>query len=58
MRMPDRPIKSPFTNAAFKNHAEEMVINTFVKAIDAKFPNPLDIKGKLYTSIKPKRSMY
>jgi hypothetical protein len=45
MRMPDRPIKSPFTNAAFKNHAEEMVINTFVKAIDAKFPNPLDIKG-------------
>jgi hypothetical protein len=46
--MPNRPIKSPFGLDKAKNHAEEMVINDFVQKVDAKFPNRLDVKGKLY----------
>jgi len=45
---PNRKIKAPFKSPRFTRHAEEMVINEFVKAVDAKFPNPLDVKGKLY----------
>jgi hypothetical protein len=46
--MPDRPIKAPFKNPLFVNHAEEVVINKFVYAVDKKFKNPDDVKGKLY----------
>jgi hypothetical protein len=45
---PNRKIKAPFDSPRFTRHAEEMVINQFVDAVDAKFPNPLDVKGKLY----------
>jgi hypothetical protein len=46
--MPDRLIKSPGKIPLFTRHAEEGVINKFVQAVDKKFPNPKDVKGKLY----------
>ncbi|MBH8609420.1 hypothetical protein [Thermoactinomyces sp. CICC 10521] len=45
--MPNRPIKAPF-NPPYDRHAEEMVINKFVEKVDALYPNPQDVKGKLY----------
>jgi hypothetical protein len=46
---PNRKIKAPFKNP-FERHAEEMVINQFVEAVEAnpKYKNPLDVKEKLY----------
>jgi hypothetical protein len=46
--MPNRPIKAPFKNPKARNHAEEMVINKFIKAVENKYSNDLDVKGKLY----------
>ncbi|MGA8944097.1 MAG: hypothetical protein WB502_15490 [Thermoactinomyces sp.] len=49
--MPDRIIKAPFEgkkSQRFTRHAEEMVINKFINAVDKKYQNPQDVKGKLY----------
>ena len=46
---PTRKIRSPYENFPYANrHAEEMVIDKFVKKVDAIYSKPQDVKGKLY----------
>ncbi|MBA4836657.1 hypothetical protein H1R82_08455 [Thermoactinomyces intermedius] len=49
----NRKIKAPYDEnnpflKQYTNHAEEMIVNKFADAVDDLYPNPLDVKGKLY----------